>query len=130
MVAIFYMSLVAQKGLSQIDPQIEMGVEMMRPPIAHNAMMLTWYGEVLHGNFMANGERFNMNDPLIAASPLLPFGTKIELWYCGKKLVVEVKDRMPPGTPTNQLDLSEAGARRLGFLVAGRVFALGKQLEN
>lgn len=130
MVAIFYMSLVAQKGLSQIDPEIEMSVEMMRPPTAHSAMMLTWYGEVLHGNYMANGERFDMNDPHIAASPLLPFGTKIELWHQGRKLVVIVKDRMPPGTPTNQLDLSEAGARRLGFRVSGRVFALAKKLEN
>ena len=92
-------------------------------------MIATWYGKALHGNFMANGERFDMNNPHIAASPVLPFGTKILVWYEGRGLVVVVKDRMPKQTPLNQIDLSLAGARKLGLVSVGRAVVFAKILE-
>lgn len=128
MVAFLYILLATKKGLPSDDLDVDLSMKLRRYS-EHRAVMLTWYGDVLHGNYMANGERFNMNDPLVAASPTLPFGTKIGLWYKGRHLVVEVKDRMPEGTPINQLDLSKAGAKYLGFKFAGRVIALGKELE-
>lgn len=125
---ILYILLATRKGLPNDDLDLDLNMRLSRLT-DHRAVMLTWYGKVLHGNFMANGERFNMNDPHIAASPILPFGTKLEIWYGGRKLDVVIKDRMPEGTPTNQLDLSWAGAKSLGILRIGRVITLGKELE-
>ncbi len=82
----------------------------------------SWYGKWHHGRTMANGERFDMYDPTIAAHRTLPFGT--QLWVTNPTTnvsqVVVVRDRGPyTDNPRRTLDLSKAAADRLGFTEDG-----------
>ena len=56
----------------------------------------SWYGPGFQGRKMANGEIFNQND-LVAASPTLPFGTKVKITNISnsKSITVIIKDRGP-----------------------------------
>ena len=83
-------------------------------------MEVSWYGGKFHGNKMANGRRFDKNNPTLAAHKTLPFGTKIRLENpdTGKTLVVTVSDR-GPFVRGRDLDVSEAAARQLGILRHG-----------
>ncbi|MFW5853342.1 MAG: septal ring lytic transglycosylase RlpA family protein [Patescibacteria group bacterium] len=77
---------------------------------------VSWYGPGLHGQTMANGERFNRNDPQTVAHRNLPFNTPV-LFFCPEKqtgVVGFVRDR-GPFIPGREFDLSEAGAEILGF---------------
>lgn len=109
--------------------QEETIVREVEPPRSRlSPLIITWYGRNAHGNTMANGKKFNMFNPRLAASPSLPFGTKIELWHKGTRLLVEVTDRMPENTPWNQIDVSWAGAHHLGLTGVGRTVILGRVL--
>lgn len=80
----------------------------------------SWYGRDFHGRPMANGERFDMNDPYTAAHKSLPFGTKVTLRNPanGRKIEVTVTDR-GPYIHGREFDLSAAGAENLGFAKQG-----------
>lgn len=81
---------------------------------------VSWYGPGFHGNTMANGDRYNMNDPETVAHKKLPFGTRLRLTnpQNGNTLEVEVRDR-GPYVGKRCLDLSKAGAKLLGILALG-----------
>ncbi len=82
--------------------------------------MVSWYGDGFDGRLMANGDRFDKDDPTTAAHKSLRFGTKVELLnpLNGQTLIVEIKDR-GPFKPGRTFDLSEAAAERLGFKETG-----------
>lgn len=69
---------------------------------------------------MANGKPFDMNDPTTVAHKNLPFGTKLRLTNTknGKTQLVVVRDR-GPYAKGRCIDVSKAGAARLGFQGAG-----------
>lgn len=74
-----------------------------------------------HGKTMANGERFNKNDPTIAASNELPLGTEIQVTNVenGKSAILTVKDRGGFEKYGRELDVSRAAAQKLGFIEEG-----------
>lgn len=76
----------------------------------------SWYGPGLQGNKMANGNRFDMNDPTVVAHKELPFGTILIVTnnMNGKELAVMVQDR-GPFIRNRCIDLSRAGAQALGY---------------
>jgi len=57
---------------------------------------VSWYGPGFNGKKTANGEIFNQED-LVAASPYLPFNTKVEIINLNnnKSIVVRINDRGP-----------------------------------
>lgn len=95
---------------------------MQSKPVEASSRIVTasWYGPGFHGNQMANGETFNMNDKTIVAHKELEFGTKVTLLNPdnGKTLTVEVKDR-GPFIDGRDFDLSKAAARVLGTIEQG-----------
>lgn len=93
----------------------------------------SFYGKKFHGKLTANGETYNMN-MLTAASPHIPFGTRIVVRNMnnGKTVTVRINDRGPfqidkhgkvlrPLQPHNKrvLDLSRAAFERISPLSAG-----------
>lgn len=93
--------------------------------------LASWYGPGFHGRQMANGKRFNMNDPQTVAHKKLPLGTRVELRNPenGRSLVATVRDR-GPYVYGREFDVSKSAAERLGFrkdglaLVEFRVLSL------
>ncbi len=89
----------------------------------------SWYGgdaghgnDGFHGKKMANGRKFDSNNPHLAAHQFLPLGTllRVNNEAAGKSIEVEVADR---GTCLEErgLDLSRAAAKKLGILKEGVV---------
>lgn len=80
----------------------------------------SYYGRGFAGRRTASGERF---DPraMTAASPSLPFGTRVRVTRAGgQSVTVRINDRC--GCPGGRIiDLSEGAARRLGMIKAGVV---------
>jgi rare lipoprotein A len=72
-----------------------------------------------HYNKMANGERFNPNNPKIAAHYNLTFGTKLRILNLQNKktVCVRVTDRMPKSNRI--IDLSYAAAKTINILHSG-----------
>jgi len=68
----------------------------------------------------ANGKRFNPN-AMTAASPTLPFGTKVKVTdrETGRAIVVTITDRGPALWTGRVLDLSYGAAKRLGMVQRG-----------
>lgn len=89
-------------------------------PKAGDTVRASWYGPGLQGNLMANGEKFDMNDPTVVAHKSLPFGTCLVLKNTanGKRITVEVKDR-GPYVKGREFDLSKAAAKKLDFVNSG-----------
>ncbi|WP_354682735.1 septal ring lytic transglycosylase RlpA family protein [Cupriavidus necator] len=101
----------------------------------------SWYGKGFHGRKTANGERFDMR-AMTAAHPSLP----LDSWVLVRNLrnnkvaVLRINDR-GPYHGKRVLDVSYAGARRLGFVERGatqveirrltrtEVAALGPQMD-
>jgi rare lipoprotein A len=80
------------------------------------SLRASWYGgsgEKLSSR-TANGEVF---DPRAntAAHRSLPFGTRLEVKYHGRSVVVRVNDRGPAAATGKDLDLSRAAASALGM---------------
>jgi rare lipoprotein A len=75
------------------------------------------YGEELRGAKTSSGETFNP-DLFTAASPHLPFGTRLLVSYKGRSVVVVVNDR-GPYVQGRGLDLSQRAATELGLVFAG-----------
>lgn len=80
----------------------------------------SWYGPGFHGNTMANGKRFDMHDPTTVAHKSYRFGTRLRIKNIknGRIITAVVRDR-GPYIAGRCLDLSRAGAAKLGFLNAG-----------
>jgi rare lipoprotein A len=79
-------------------------------------MVSSWYGPGFEGAITASGEPF---DPYgyTAASPYLPFGTRLYVCYQGC-VTVRVNDRGPYGYG-RELDLSQAAAEVIGLTYVG-----------
>ncbi len=94
-------------------------------------LLATWYGEPFHGRARFDGEKFDMNDPSVAASPVLPIGTRLMLRNkdTGQQLLVVILDRMPKEKRSNQIDLSMAGALALGFKEVGSAYLEAEIVE-
>jgi rare lipoprotein A len=79
----------------------------------------TWYGQVLQGHHTASSERFDMYS-FTAAQDDLPFGSiaRVTNLRNGRSVLVRINDR-EVGAPGRIIDLSYAGARKLGMLCRG-----------
>ena len=78
-----------------------------------------WYGRKFAGRRTASGQSFNPN-ALTAAHKPLPFGTRVKVTNGrnNRSVVVTINDRGP--TAANRvIDVSQAVARKLGFVRAG-----------
>ena len=75
----------------------------------------SWYGEMFHGRYTANGEVYDMN-ALTAAHPTLPIPTyaRVTNLKNGRSLVVRVNDR-GPYAHDRIIDMSRRSAQALGF---------------
>lgn len=93
-----------------------------------------WYGAKFHGRKMANGEKFDMNNPTIIAHRTLKLGTKLKITNTknNKVIYAVVSDRGPytykwvidkNGKKIKkylaEIDVSYAGAKLLGFDKSG-----------
>jgi rare lipoprotein A len=91
--------------------------------------LASWYGPNFHGRRTSNGEIYNM-EAMTAAHKLLPLNTWVKVTNLknNREVVVRVNDR-GPFVDGRIIDLSKAGARKLGILGPGtakvRVVALG-----
>jgi peptidoglycan lytic transglycosylase len=83
-----------------------------------DTQLASWYGPGLEGNYTASGDIFEPYTEYTAASPYLPFGTKLLVTYNGYSVVVEVTDR-GPYTGGRELDLSAAAAEAIGLDYVG-----------
>ncbi len=81
--------------------------------------MASWYGNEFHGRRTASGEVFDQ-EAMTAAHRTLPFGTLVRVTNRdnGAVVILRINDR-GPFTRGRILDCSRAGARELGFLLAG-----------
>lgn len=75
----------------------------------------SWYGELFHGRYTANGEIYDM-DRLSAAHPTLPLPVYVQVTNLqnGRSLIVRVNDR-GPFKNERIIDLSRRSAEVLGF---------------
>lgn len=87
-------------------------------------------GDGFNGKKMANGQIFDANNIFIAAHPTLPLGTKLKVIddATGKVIYVEIKDRMP--RYNRVIDLSYAGARKLGMRKKGLSYVTLVKINN
>ncbi|MBD0356991.1 MAG: septal ring lytic transglycosylase RlpA family lipoprotein [Rubrobacter sp.] len=76
----------------------------------------SWYGPGFEGAITASGEPFDPYD-YTAASPYLPFGTRLYVCYRGC-VTVRVNDR-GPYVYGRELDLSQAAAEAIGLTYVG-----------
>lgn len=94
----------------------------------------SWYGEMFHGRYTANGEIFDM-DALTAAHPTLPMPTYAQVTNLrnGRSIVVRINDRGPYAR-NRVIDLSRRSAQVLGLYRDGtapvRVRYLGRAPLN
>ncbi|MFN5421785.1 MAG: septal ring lytic transglycosylase RlpA family protein [bacterium] len=79
----------------------------------------SFYSDKFIGKMTANGEKFSQ-DLLTCAHNTLPFGTKILVTNLSnqRSVVVRVNDRLHHRNP-RLVDLTRAGAKKLGFNKAG-----------
>lgn len=79
------------------------------------ATQASWYGGKFHGRRTASGQRFDQNK-LTAASPNLPFGTRVLVKNPknGRTCTVVINDRGPHARGRG-IDLSRAAAQQLGI---------------
>ena len=82
-------------------------------PDGWNTAVASWYGPGFYGNTTAHGDVLT-EDMMNVAHRSLPFGTRIEFEYDGRRAVAVVNDRGPfAGGRT--FDLGPGTARALGF---------------
>ena len=85
------------------------------------AGIASYYGDPKINNYplMANGKKFNPNNPIIAAHPTLKLGTKLKVLNIENhtQICVIVTDRM--AKRKRVIDLSYAGAKKLKMLKKG-----------
>jgi rare lipoprotein A len=107
-------------GVAAVIATIGIGNPSIAGAAPDLVLTASWYGPGFQGQPMRSGERFNENDPTIAASFRFPLGTKLDLVNVatGDEATVIVKDR-GPYVKGRQIDLSKAGATRLGYVDEG-----------
>jgi len=81
----------------------------------------SWYGEQHQGKPTASGELFD-KEKLTAAHRTLPLGTRVSVTNLKnqRSVLLRINDR-GPGIPGRIVDVSAAGAERLGFVRSGLV---------
>lgn len=91
------------------------------PVVGRFFCIASWYGPGFAGARTASGEPFNPTADT-AASPWLPFGTRLLVTYLdtGRSVEVTVNDRGPYGAG-RELDLSQGAAQAIGLSGVGRV---------
>jgi peptidoglycan lytic transglycosylase len=94
----------------------ELAVTVLRP------RSVTWYGPGFFGNTTACGQELR-EDTLGVAHRTLPCGTRVQLLYHGRRIVVPVIDR-GPFNPAAAYDLTQATAQALGMKGSDTVGAL------
>ena len=84
-------------------------------PSYNRVGVASWYGEMFHGRYTANGEIYDMN-ALTAAHPTLPLPTyaRVTNLKNGRTIVVRVNDRGPYASD-RIIDMSRRSAQALGF---------------
>ena len=103
-------------------------------------MTCSFYGEDFHGRETASGEVYNMHD-LTAASPHLPFGTKLLLRKGDNSVIVTINDRGPfdfralaqgrlEPHPTRDIDLSKAAFAELAPLSKGIIEVTAREIKS
>ena len=87
-------------------------------PVVLASGTASYYGKAHNGRRTASGERFDMW-AMTAASPSLPFGTRVRVTIAGtnRSVIVTINDRLP--SKTRVLDLSQGAAKALGILSQG-----------
>ncbi len=96
--------------------------------------LASWYGDLFHGRYTANGEIYDM-DRLSAAHPTMPLPSyaRVTNLNNGRSIVVRVNDR-GPFSNDRVIDLSRRSADALGFRRNGtatvRVAYLGRAPLN
>jgi len=80
---------------------------------------VSWYGPGFYGHTMAGGGKLTRSS-LVVAHRSLPFGTKVQIMYRGRKVIAVVKDR-GPFVRGRTFDLGPGTAKRLGFNGVGYV---------
>ena len=90
----------------------------------------SWYGELFHGRYTANGEIYDM-DRLSAAHPTLPLPIYAQVTNLqnGRSLVVRINDR-GPFKNDRIIDLSRRSAEVLGFRKQGTASVRVKYLRR
>lgn len=110
--------------LGIVAPQLGWAQEA-KPVVAPKAASKVLYGTAsfyankFHGRKTASGEIFNQNK-FTCACNVLPIGTWVRVTNMrnGKSVVVKVNDRLHPKM-RRLLDLTRAGAQKLGYVSAG-----------
>lgn len=79
----------------------------------------SWYGTKFHGRLTSTREPYNMLG-MTAASPVLPIPcfARVTNLENGRSIIVKVNDR-GPFAPNRIIDLSYAGATKLGYIGSG-----------
>lgn len=105
-------------------PRPASGAPPAAGPPAVEEGLASYYGAEFQGRRTASGIPFDRGS-LVAAHPTLPFGTRVRVrnLATGASVIVRIVDRGPAAKPRAAgviIDLSEAAAKRLGFVAAGR----------
>ena len=105
-------------GRYKVGNPYKIGGRTYRPaeqPGYNRVGIASWYGEMFHGRYTANGEIYDMN-ALTAAHPILPLPTyaRVTNLQNGRNLVVRINDRGPYARD-RIIDMSRRSAQALGF---------------
>ena len=120
--ASFGLALATQAGAQSATPAAAEPAKEAAPAAASGDAMsgtAAWYGHKFAGRKTASGKRFNPN-AMTAAHPTLAFGTRVKVTNTKNKrsAVVTITDRGPT-TPGRIIDVSQAAAKKLGFIRSG-----------
>lgn len=80
---------------------------------------VSWYGPGFYGHTMAGGGKLTPSS-MVVAHRALPFGTKVEIEYKGRRVVAVVMDR-GPYVRGRTFDLGPGTAKALGFSGVGTI---------
>lgn len=105
-------------GRYKVGTPYKIGGRTYRPseqPAYNRVGVASWYGEMFHGRYTANGEIYDMN-ALTAAHPTLPIPTyaRVTNLQNGRSIVVRVNDR-GPYAHDRIIDMSRRSAQALDF---------------
>lgn len=89
-------------------------IALLTLPVEAQDGCASWYGPGFYGRLTTSGEVFTGRE-MTCASWHFPLGSRLEVEYCGKKIIVRVNDR----GGLNLLDLSEGAFRELAPLGRG-----------
>lgn len=79
----------------------------------------SWYGPGFYGHTMAGGGKLTPTS-MVVAHRTLPFGTRVEIEYKGRRVIAVVKDR-GPYVSGRTFDLGPGTAKALGFSGVGTI---------